>query len=803
MNSVLAGLRTARAQPGFALTAILTLAIGIGLSTAVFTVAEALLLRRLPVAGQDEVVVLWGQLRSRGFDHYPLGWNEATEFGRQSRTLEGVALATYEGATPAPVRYADEVTRLDRAIVSGAFFDVLGVAPVLGRALRPEDDISGAAPVAVLSHAAWQQRFGGDPNVLGRRLLSFDNAVTYTIVGVMPQGLDYPRSTDFWAPILSSVPARNLQYVAVDVVGRLTPAATAEQARLELGAFFSRSDGSPWQRELTGVVHTLPRLVLGEARPAVIAFAVAAALLLLITCTNVANLLLVRGISRQRELAVRSALGAERGQLVRHLLGESVVLALAGGALGFGVAAAAVGMFVSFAPADVPRLDEIQLNGMALLASVAITGLAMLIFSVSPALVASRTQPQDALRSGARQSASRRSRLVMEGLAALQVALALVVLSAAGLIVRSLVELQRAELALEPSRVLIAELAARFDQYDDVAKQEALLERLLPAVEAIPGVRSLSPVVAAPFSGTGGWDGRVASEQQTVEQAGANPILNMEVVGTDYFRTLGISVVRGRPFTDIDGERAAPVVIVSQTAAQHYWPNGDPIGERLRMGSELERSFTVVGVVSDTRYRDLRVARPSIYFPLHQSFFPFAPTTLAIRTDGDPTQLVPSLRPVIAESAPGVALVNAQPFTSYLDGPLAQPRLNALLLSIFAGAALVLAAVGLFGVMSTLVRQRTRELGVRMALGATTSDLKRMVVRRGFTIAVVGVSAGLIGALFANRLIAALFYGVTPTDALTMGAVAIVLLGIAILASLIPARAITRVEATAALKSET
>ena len=802
IQSVRLGLRRTRSAPGFALTAILTLALGIGLSTAVFTVAEALLLRRLPIHDQDRVVALWGQMRARGFDHYPLSLDDAREFVARTATLESAALAAYEGACPASIHNGTDVTRLSRAIVSGKFFDVLGASPALGRALRAEDDVSGAAPVAVLSHGAWLNRFGGSANVLGRRLLSYDNGVTYTIVGVMARGVDYPRGVEMWAPILSSVPARNLQYVAVDVIGRLAPTATGEQARGELDAFFRRAGGSPWQREVSGVVHSLPRLVLGDVRPALLVFAAAAGLLLLITCINVANLLLVRGLERRREIAVRSALGAGRTQLVSQLLAENAILAIGGGAMGIALADGAVRMFVSLAPANVPRLDEIHLNATALSAALAITIVATLLFSLAPAVMTSRTPPQETLRADARQSASRKSRFTVEGLVAVQIALALVVLSAAGLIGRSLLKLQRAELSLQPSGVLIAQLAARFDRYDDVTKQRALFDRLLPAVQGIPGVRAMSPVVAVPFSGTGGWDGRPASEGQTAEQAGTNVVLNMEVVGADYFKTFGIPLIRGRAFTATDREDAPRVVIVSQSAARHYWPNGEAIGKRLGLGTKLDDWFTVVGVVPDTRYRDLRVARPSIYFPLRQPFFPFAPTTLAILSDRSPADLTADLRRVVAETAPGVAVASAAPFASFLDRPLAQPRLNALLLGVFAAAAVALAAVGLFGVMATMVRQRTRELGVRMVLGATARDLRRMVMGRSFVIAGAGAAIGLVGALFANRLLAAMFYDVGPTDAPTLAAVTTLLLVVAAIASFVPARASTRIDPADAMRAE-
>src|SRR5437588_705160 len=722
LRDVRYALRTLRNAPQFATVAILTLALGIGLATAVFTVVDALLLRQLPVRDQDRLVVLWGQLPDQEFA-YSLGLDDAREFARRTRSLERVGYFASFGALRLPIREPDQISRLRRALVSGDFFDVLGARPLLGRALHAADAASGAAPVLVLSYGAWQQRFGGDTHVLGRQVVMYDDGVPYTIVGVMPQGLDYPRGTDFWAPVKNG-----WSFLSLDVIGRLAPGATAADARAELTAFFGRAEASPWQRDLRGVVHTLPRLVLGDVRPALFAFAAAAA--------------------------------------------------------------------------GLPRLDEIHLNATALAGAIVITGVAVLLFGLAPAVLGSSVEPQQALRSDARQSGSRRSRLATEGLVMGQVALALVVLSAAGLVARTLIELERAELSLEASHLLIGELAIRSDQYDDVAKQRALLERMLPQLRAIPGVRGVSPVVAVPFAGAAAWDGRPAAEGQSSEEAAANPMLNMDVVTPDYFKTLGIPVLRGRGLPDADRAGAPLVVVVSQSAARHYWGTDDPIGRRLWNGADLKRAVTVVGVVPDTRYRDLREARPSIYFPLAQSFFPFAPLALAVRTSGPPAELVPTIRRVIAETEPGVALASAAPFGTFLEGPLAQPRLNALLLAVFAGAAVTLAAVGLFGAMAAMVRQRRRELGVRMALGATAGDLRGMVMRRGLTIAAVGSVLGVFGALLANRLLVTLLYDVTPTDLATLTVVTGLLIGVAALASLVPAQSSARVDPMVALRTE-
>ena len=799
LHDVRVAARSLRRTPGFSLTAIATLALGIGLATAVFTVANTVLLRELPVRDQNRLVALWGEKADGTFPHFPFELHQARDFTRSARSFDGVAFAAYEGAWPTPFRDGENITRLSRALVSGDFFDVLGAQPALGRGLRADDDVVGAAPVVVLSHGAWQRQFGGDRSVIGRQLVLYENGVAHTIVGVLPPGLEYPRGAELWAAL---VPAKtragtDSTFAHVDVIGRLAAGATAASASAEASAYYRATPGFVSQGEVRGVAQTLPRLILGDTRPAIIAFAAASLLILIITCINVANLLLVRGLARIQELAVRTALGASRRRVVLQLLGENALLALAGGIVGLIVANAVVTSFVALAPAGTPRLGEIEVNTGALAGALGITALAMLVFAVAPAVLTSRVEVQHALRSGTRQSAGRRSRVISEALVAGQVALALIVLSAAGLIARSFVELERAELSFEPSRLLIAELSIRSDRFDDAAKQRALLDRLVPAVSAVPGVEAVSAVVAIPFAGSGGWDGRPAAEGQTREEAAANPMLNMEVVGTDYFQTLGIRVLRGRAFTAADRAGAPSVVMLSEAAARHYWPGENPIGKRLRMGPS---PLTVVGIVPETRYRDLRDARASVYFPLSQSFFPFAPTTLAVRTAGEPGTLVPAIRRAISETDPGVALANAAPFASHLARPLAQPRLNALLLAIFAGAALLLAAIGLFGVMATMVRQRTRELGVRMALGATARDLRSMVMRRGITISLAGSSVGLLGALLTNRLLASLLYEVTPTDAATLAVVTATLILVTLVATLIPARATTRIDAATALR---
>src|SRR5919109_1856164 len=559
MGHLIQSIRTLRTNPGFALTAILTLALGIGLAIAVFTVADAFLLRPLPVRDQDRLVVLWGATPDGRFDNFPLLLDDAREFARRARSLDRVEFFSYGGALPIPIREGSSIFPMRRALVSGGYFQLLGTPPLLGRPLLPEDDVVGAAPVVVLSYRAWQRYFGGDTLVIGRRLVVHASGVAHSIVGVMPVGLDYPRGTDFWTPVIpNSGPLGEFPiYAELNVLGRLRRGASPAEARAELTAFFGRPEAPEAFRDVRGVVHPLRNAVLGDVRPAVLAFVAAAALLLLITCINVANLLLVRGLSRVREIAVRSALGAERGRIVRQLIGESALLALIGGLLGTALASFAVDGFLAFAPAETPRLDEIHLDARAVGGAVAITTGVMLLFALAPALIASRVEVHNALRAGSRQAGgSRRFRLGTEALVVGQVALALVILAAAGIIGRSLVRLESADLALDPSHLIIGELALPAAGFDDTRRQVALLDRLVPHLEGIPGVRSVSPVLTAPFVSAGGIFGQLAAEGQTDDETARNPTLIFEVVTPNYFSTFGIRVLRGRDFSDADREGA-------------------------------------------------------------------------------------------------------------------------------------------------------------------------------------------------------------------------------------------------------
>ncbi len=796
------GARTLRRSPGWFVGVVLTVALGIGLATAVFTIAEALLIRPLPVRAQDQLVVLWGITRDGRTDHFPLLYDDAREFARRAQTLQQVEFFSYGGAQPVPIRIDAGIVRLRRSLVSGGYFDLLGTQAMLGRALRPEDDVRGAAAVAVLSYSAWQKFFGSAPNVVGQQIVLHYDDTRYTIVGVMPRGLDYPQGVEFWTPVVPNSRPLGDQpiYAELNAIGRLREGMSVSQAEEEMTRFFATTKSVSWG--VRGVAHAFARDVVGDARPAVLAFAAAAGLLLLITCINVANLLLVRGLARIREVAMRTALGASRARIIGQLLIESMLIAFSGGLAGACLAAAAVRGFIALAPAGTPRLDEIHVTGQVVAGAIAITTVATLLFALGPALMTSRVELQSALRAGTPQSGGGRgSRLATNALVVGQMTLTVVVLSAAGLLTRSLIGLERVNVAFDPARLTVAELALPRDYMGDASRQIAMLEQLVPRLEAMPGVRSVAPVLTPPLAEVGGVFGRIPAEGQSQADIARNPAVTYELATPSYFTTFGIQLLTGRTFTDADRAGALPVVILSRSAANQYWPGADPIGKRLVRGKT--DFFTVAGVVEDTHYRDLRNPRPSIYIPLRQSIFPsFAPTTLVIATGARAANFAAELRRVVTEVAPGVAVAAVVPFESFVAGSLAQPRLNALLLMLFAGASLALAAVGLFGVVATTVRQRTRELAVRAALGATPAELRRAVLTQAVSLGAAGATLGVLASLATMRAFSTMLFGVNPTDAPTLGAVCALLLCVTFVAAILPARRAQRVDPMLALRSD-
>jgi predicted permease len=794
--------RSLRRQPAFAPLAILTLTLGIGAATAMFSVVNGVLLRPLPVADEDRIVVMWGEQPARDFPHMPFLHSMLEEYAEQNRAFEMLAGIDYNGAWPRAMRDGEQTVTLAGTWVTGDFFRVLGVVPALGRILLPEDDVPGAEPAMVVSHGFWKRYFGGDPSAIGHSFRWNDQS--FTVVGVMPRGFEYPRGAEFWTA-LKPVEA-SLMETHLDLVGRLRPEITVEQARADLTDFLRRTDAErpPMLQELRPVITPFSELIVGEVKSALLILTAAVLLVLLIACINVANLLFIRSATRVQELAIRRALGAGRGRITRQLLTESGVLVLCAGALGVLIAFVAVRGLVLLAPPELPRLESVRLDPAVLAFAAGVTLVTGLLAGLAPAVWNGVRNPGTTLRGGARVGGGTRGlRRVRQGLVAGQIALALLVLVGAGLLLRSLANLQRVEMGFVGESLAIATLSIPPDKMGDRQEHVAMVDAVIERLRALPGVSAASTVTRPPFSGPGGWDAPYTGEGQSTESREANPVLNLELASADYFRTLGIAIVRGRAFDERDREDAAPVVIVSEGVARRTWPGEDPLGKQVKLGF-LDSPMpwhTVVGVVGETRYRELVTPRPSIYFPVRQFGGP-VPMSVGLRTDGDPATVIPAIRSALREVDPDLQLVEVAPLSQLLAEPLARPRFSAALLAVFAAVALVLAAVGIYGVMAAFVRQRWHEIGVRMALGAGARDVRRLVLEQGLVLAVTGAGVGGLMAFAGTRLLSGMLFGVSPTDPLTFGAVVSVLLVVALSACYLPARRATRVDPVITLRGD-
>lgn len=717
--------------------------------------------------------------------------------------MEGV---DYNGAWPRAFSEGDRIVSLRTSPVSGGLFDALGTRPALGRLLRPEDDVVGAEPVVVLSHGAWRRLYGSDPDVLGRRLVLHGFGVSHAVVGVAPPGLEYPAGVDAWIPVVPfGTFGRDSTYALLHVVGRLAPGVSAAAARAEFETFLRQEvmpTGNAPMNARDGAVHTLPVLITGDVRPILLAVAAAVGLLLLIACINVGNLLLVRAMRRSREIALRRALGAGYPQIVRHLLSESAVLAVLGGVAGLILAHVLLRTLVAIAPPELPQLDRLRLAGLPLGIATTVTLASTILFGLAPALWAARSDLANPLRAGGRAGDARSTQRARPTLVTCQVALALMVLAAAGLVSRSLARLQQLDMGFDVADLAILEFAWPWTKYDSVERVRALFDELTPAVRAIDGVEHVTPILITPFSGTGGWDGHFMIEGQSAAEAATNPYINLEVAGPDYFATFETPMLRGRGFTAADREGAPRVVVVNQAVAQRFWPGEEPTGKRVALHNTMNPDawLTVVGVAGETRYRALREPAPTIYFPFAQSRW--AATMMAVRTADAAVAVIPAVRRAITDAAPDVLVWRAETMEQLVARQLAQPRTGALLLAAFIGIALLLAAIGIYGVVMLAVRHRTTELGVRLALGALPAQVRRLVLRDALIMIATGAAFGLAGAIAGTRLLGSLLFDVSPTDPLTLAAVCFVLLGVGLAAAYAPAGRATRIDPAAALRSD-
>ena len=789
----------------FAATAVLTLGLGIAGTTVMFALVEGVLLRPLPIHDQASVIIAWKELRTSGSARYPFGNTEIEAVAEASRLLEKTAGVTRNGVGRTAMTDGDIAAYANVAEVTGGFFDVLGVQPVLGRALTPADDKEGTENVIVISSGFWRRHYGASREIIGHRVTLDDRSAT--IVGVMPADLDYPTGVEVWRPtnsVPTDGPFGDAARREVNLTARLRPGVTIQQATSELVALSGQLEArAPADsiRGLVPVVRPFADVVLGDVRAPLIYLFGAVGLVLLIASANVANLLLMRVESRRGECALRAALGASRTRILVEILVESLIVAVLAGITGVATASWVLGALMALVPNGVPRAESVGIDATVILFSVGVVFATALLAGFAPALLSTRTELTAQLR--AASSGLTGSRAALRGrrtLVVTQVALAITVLAAAGLLIRSFLSLQSVDVGLPADRLVLVELHVGQERLADRRRHAQFLDEITARLESVSSISAATPVNLQPFSGQG-WDlPHITAEGQDAEQSARNPSLNVESIHPNYFETLQVPIVRGRSFAASDRERMPAVAIVSEDTASRLWARSDPIGKRLKMGriDSPGAWYTVVGVAGQTRYRELMRPRPTLYLPAAQ--FQMTATMIVLRTTA-PVELVASVaRARVQALDRTIQVMRVAPFVEMLEAPLARPRFSAFLVGVFGIVSLLLATVGLYAVVAAHVRQRDREIAIRLALGATAARIRTLVVAETVRLSGVGALIGSAGALAAASLIRGLLYGVNPLDPTTIIGSALLLVGAAAVASWVPLRRATRVDPAAALR---
>ena len=796
-------------NPGFAFVAVVTLALGIGANTAIFSVVNAVLLRPLPFHSPERLVTL-GQTDAKDRERLSqFSFRNFADLREQTKTFERLAVYYNNSVT---LTGQGEAVRLRGVIATADLFPLLGASAVLGRTFLPEEDNAGGGAQgypAILSWECWQQHFGGDPHVIGRSINLSGNA--YTVVGVMPAEFSFPvqaQPAEVWLS-----PARDAEkkgegsimvargYRGWRAVGRLKDGVTIEQAQAEADLIASNIASQFPQANNDLGIKVMPLLewLVGNLRLTLLLLFGTVGVVLLIACSNVANLLLERAVSRQREINVRLALGASRWRIARQLVTESLMLALAGGALGSLLAMWGTRLIVSLSPEGITRITETRLDVRVLVFTAAVSILTGVLFGLAPALGVSRVGLAEALKEGGRGgSGGRRSVRARSLLIVSEVALALVLLVGAGLLVRTLVQLQNVPLGFDPRNVLTMIVAKSPSESSEETGE--FFRQLTERVKTLPGVAGASVTWQLPLSGAGATTG-IEIEGQPNDAANI-PIGVIHSAGPGYFRTMSIPLLKGRDFTDQDNMKSPPVIIVNETLVKKFFASGDAIGKHITPSFSTTgepNTREIVGVVGDVKHQGLKgTAVPEFYFP--QAQMPVTSMTLVVRTVGDPHALAGAVRKEVQSmdaNAPVFSVVTAE---EYMARSVASTRFNMTLLAAFATVALLLTAVGLYGVISFSVSQSTHEIGIRIALGAQTSDVLKLVIGQGMVLTVVGVVAGLAAAYWLTRLMSSLLFGVDATDPVTFAGVSLLLLIVAALACYVPARRASRVDPVEALR---
>ena len=802
------GLRSLLKHPGFAAVAVITLALGIGANTAMFSVINGVLLRPLPYHQPERLVTIWEESPERGLYEMPVSFANMSEWVNQSQSFDQISAYTFESLNLTGI---GEPVRLNAVRASANLFSLVGVKPIVGRTFLPEEDKDGAGRVVLLSHALWESRFGSDPGITGQTLTI--NNQPHTVVGVMPAKFNFPVGfgylgkvlndpTDIYvplAPVGEETERGNYSFFAL---GRLKPGAAIEQAQAEMSTIESRLE-QQYPGTNTGI---LVRLVptqeqtVKEIRPALLVLIGAVAFLLLIACANLANLLLARSVSRQKEFAIRTALGASRFRVLRLLLTESLMLSFAGGALGLLFAVWGTAALVALAPDNIPRINEVGVDARVFAFTLVISLVTGILFGLVPAISASKPDLNEGLKDSSKGStgsaAGKRTRSV---LVAVEVALSLVLLIGAGLMIKSFMRLQQMNLGFNTDNLLTMSLTLSESRYHEAHQQVAFFQETLEQVAALPGVRSTAVTTGLPLTlSLEGSDFRI--EGQPEPESGKEMIIFKRSVSPGYFGALGTPLIKGREFSDRDKEDAPGVIVINQNLARTYLPNEDPIGKRISF-DDRQTWNSIVGVIDDVKQlgRDSEV-KPEVYFPYMQ--VPASSMSLVVRTTSDPLNAVAAVKGQIQTIDRDLPIDDSKTMQQLLEESVSGRRFNMLLLTLFAGVALILALVGIYGVMSYTVTQRTHEIGVRVAIGAQPRDVFRMVMGQGMLLAIIGVACGLVGAFALTRLMTSMLFGVEPNDPATFVTIALVLIGVALVACYIPGRRATKVDPLVALRYE-
>lgn len=796
-------LRMQLKNPGFTIVAIIALALGIGANTAIFSVVNTVLLRPLPYKDPERLVMVWEDASKSGYPRDTPAAANFVDWRDQNQVFEGMAAIADESFN---LTGAGDPERLEGRTVSANLFPLLGVEPQIGRVFSAAEDQPGSHRVVLLSYGLWQRRFGGASNIVGQSLTI--NGESYTVVGVMPARFQFPSSEDqVWVPIaFTSEQAANRNRHYLQVVGRLKPGVTLAQAQTEMSTIATRLQQQypESNADLGAAITSLHEHLVGDIKPALLILLGAVGLVLLIACANVANLLLARAAVRQKEIAVRVALGARRVRLVRQFLTESILLSTVGGIVGLVIAYTGLLLIRAFIPENISQAREISLDlkvlGFTLFVSVA-TGV---IFGLAPAIQAIRFNQSETLKEGGRDAATGGSgKRLRSVLVIAEVAISLVLLIGAGLLINSFLRLRNVDPGFRADNLLTMKIVLPQPKYEEHERRTAFYTDLVQRVESLAGVRSAAVTTNLPLYRQGNSIG-IRIEGRPDPPPGQPLIVVTRMISPRYFDTMTIPLLSGRGLTDQDTATTPTVAVISEAMARRFWPNEDPIGKRIAIGRiRSDRDWVnIIGMVKDVRQFELSAdPKPQMYLSYRQVGF-FAADDLVVKTDVEPASIAATVRNAVWSVDKDQPVSNIQTMEEILADSIARQRFSMLLLAIFAAVAMVLAGVGIYGVMSYSVAQRTHEIGIRMALGAQTGAVLKLAVGYGMTLVIIGIVIGLVAAFLLTRLMSTLLFGVTATDPTTFTLISLLLIGVAAIASYIPARRATKVDPIIALRYE-